>query len=233
MPRLPEPRENVIYGLECTCHPGRGYRYIGLTTAGAQRRLWSHRKMARNGNTYPVYRWMRKHGDENVRSVVLERHAAPELLPDAERRVIAEHRSLGPADLNVTSGGEGTFGRKLSAEHLKLLSKRMHESNIGTHRTADSFAAMAAFASQRMSDPTHMEEHRRKVREKWASNPEMRATHARSHSPLTDEDVVAIREIRAETGAPYPAIANLLLPLVISEKTIAQICRRERWKHVA
>lgn len=68
----------TIYGLFCACsecreeHPGE-IRYVGQTIQSANSRLKEHRKhaKARRGD-YPVYRWIIKHGPENIRTFVLD-----------------------------------------------------------------------------------------------------------------------------------------------------------------
>ncbi len=68
----------TIYGLFCACpkcrlsRPGE-IRYVGQTIQSASTRLKEHRKHAKaNRGDYPVYRWIRKHGPENIRTFVLD-----------------------------------------------------------------------------------------------------------------------------------------------------------------
>lgn len=232
MSRLPEPRANHIYGLSCTCHPERGYRYIGLTSQGAQRRLWGHRKSARRGKAWPVYSWMRKHGDTNVISTVLEELETPEELAAAEMRWIAHFRERAQADLNMTDGGEGTFGWVMPEEIRLAHSARLkaeYASGLRTHAplTDEGRARMSAAARARMSDPDYAAEHARKVKEKWAKNPEMLARARENMSPLTPDDVADIR-------AMYDAMDDITHSDIgelygVSSVTIGQIIRYERW----
>lgn len=68
----------TIYGLFCACvncrmtRPGE-IRYVGQTIQSADIRLREHRKNARSQrDNYPVYRWIVKHGPENIRTFVLD-----------------------------------------------------------------------------------------------------------------------------------------------------------------
>jgi len=63
--------KNVIYGLYCTCHPGRGVRYVGQTSTGFKTRWHHHKSNAILGAEWPVSRWISKHGVENVEYIPL------------------------------------------------------------------------------------------------------------------------------------------------------------------
>lgn len=86
----------LIYALSCTCHED-GVRYVGQTTRSLTIRLGQHRRAAERGNnTAVVYKWMRRHGPQNIRIELLE--ALPNCTPDdlnaAETRWISHHRSI-------------------------------------------------------------------------------------------------------------------------------------------
>lgn len=112
---------NVIYGL----HAGDGViRYVGLSTRGAQFRLMKHWECVNAGETTAVYQWMRKHGKEQIVSVVLEECEQSAL---AEREIhwikkLGTFRVEGGLGLNLTRGGDGTFGRVYSDETRKKIS---------------------------------------------------------------------------------------------------------------
>jgi hypothetical protein len=62
-----------VYALSCTCHPEQGVRYVGQTVRSLPIRLGQHRRAAERGNsTAIVYKWMRRHGPENIRIEILE-----------------------------------------------------------------------------------------------------------------------------------------------------------------
>lgn len=91
-----------IYGL-VDPRDGR-VRYIGKAN-DTRKRLAGHLRDARRRST-PVYAWVRKLGALGLKpeARVLER-VEGDGWKDAERRLIAEHRALGPL-LNVADGGD-------------------------------------------------------------------------------------------------------------------------------
>jgi len=111
--------KNVIYGLSCTCHPGKGVRYIGKTVNSAIARLSNHRRDAIAGVERPVHFWIRKHGAENISTQILDSLPSASGLYEAEMVWIdrlemrVSHRKGG---LNLTDGGPGTTGMKFSHE---------------------------------------------------------------------------------------------------------------------
>jgi hypothetical protein len=111
MTNVPAPRV-VIYGLSCSHCPERGIRYVGQTRQGPDARLREHLKNARRANgrdkgDFPCYRWIRKHGPENIFYTVLEEVASVEDLNSAEARWI---KSLGTHRKPGLNCGTGYFG---------------------------------------------------------------------------------------------------------------------------
>lgn len=136
----------VIYGLHCTCHPNSRIRYIGQTSKGAANRLSHHAYNARNGLQYPVYCWMRKHNVENIAYSVLESVSDPEMLDDAEIRLIAKYGtdvSLG--GLNLWPGGKSVRGYTHADDAKTRNPKRKYYS-------PESVARMSAASSSRYGD---------------------------------------------------------------------------------
>lgn len=115
----------VVYGLRL-----RGtyeYRYVGLTTYGARKRLRSHKKSARQGRKLPVNDWLRK--DFNLVNVVID---VLEHFPDRDFKLlnfreqfwIAALKESGHRLLNLTDGGDGVRGFSPSLETRKLMSEK-------------------------------------------------------------------------------------------------------------
>lgn len=101
---------SVVYGLRCVCH-NAGYRYVGKTKHGLHDRLVCHIYESQRNTTRPLYKWVRKHGAENIRADVLEYADTNEELCISEIQWIeflGTHVSEG--GLNVTLGGEGALG---------------------------------------------------------------------------------------------------------------------------
>lgn len=188
--------------------------------------LWAHRKNARRGQRNPVYNWMRKHGDMNVRAIVLETADTPEELPALEMKWIAKVRAQGGADMNMTDGGEGTFGYSPTPEARARQSARMTGVPRPANWSDESRQAIREFAQNRMRDPEWMAAHSLKVKKKWAENPQMVDAVREKKSPLTPQDVDAVRSLYADTDATHAEIAELV---GVSPGTIGQIVRGDRW----
>lgn len=111
-------RSNDIYGLYCTCSDCGGdhtIKYVGQTIEGARSRFNKHRYSARTGAEWPVSRWMRKHGIDNIRYRIIEVVETPEELDDAETRWISELRtSEHGVGYNLWPGGGAVRGYKHS-----------------------------------------------------------------------------------------------------------------------
>lgn len=137
----PEPR-NVIYALSCTCHPEKGVRYVGQTTQGARPRLLGHLSEARKGEGTPVYRWIRKHGESNIETTVLEAVEDSALLDEREVFWISEMRTFrGAFGLNMTIGGGGLSGYPLSDDARKRMSDAAKRRGMGHISLADRMSA--------------------------------------------------------------------------------------------
>lgn len=104
-------RSTVIYGL----HRGDGLiRYVGKTAGEPSARLRAHRRDAKAGSKLPVHRWMRKHGLNAIKILVLDRVADAEPWQQIERTWIT---ALDDNDLlNLTKGGEGRDPYSMPAE---------------------------------------------------------------------------------------------------------------------
>jgi hypothetical protein len=114
-----------VYGL----HNGDGeVRYVGKTVKKLYDRLAAHRNDAKRGVILrPLTKWMRKHGPENIRIVLLEEFDSREAMNAGERFWIAQYYDLGVNLCNVTLGGDGggRLGSKRSKAELEKMSASM------------------------------------------------------------------------------------------------------------
>lgn len=121
----------VVYGLVCTCpecDPDE-IRYVGKTSKGAVNRLKTHASESRNlKNNLPKSRWIRKHGEENIKTVELQTASEEGELAAMERKWI---QRLGTFDshrgLNLTEGGEGVSGYTFTPEVREWFRERTRE----------------------------------------------------------------------------------------------------------
>lgn len=126
-----EPK-NVIYGLYCVCDDCLDkpelIRYVGQTTMGISERF-NHHKYDAKASSYnkkydlAVYRWMRKHGIEDITYKILQVLDSPEELNNAEIFWIQEFDTFKSSHgLNLSIGGSSITGYKHSEESRKKMS---------------------------------------------------------------------------------------------------------------
>lgn len=104
----------TVYKVTCLVN---GKHYIGITARSIEERWPEHVGMSRYSKANrPFLHAIRKYGAESfvVEAIfsALSRDAANEV----EREFIAEYGSLHPGGYNLSTGGEGTVGRRLAAE---------------------------------------------------------------------------------------------------------------------
>lgn len=96
-------------------------RYIGKTVRSPEWRLMNHLVCAKK-RRYPIERWLYKHRGEKILIDVLEVVPANKDWQLREKHWIKYYRDCGARLLNITDGGEGHHGRKLSKSHRKKIS---------------------------------------------------------------------------------------------------------------
>ena len=114
-----------IYAVTDVSEPDR-IRYVGLTTRGVKTRASGHWTDSRT-STYPFSHFLRKRLDrrEDVRFEVIDEAYDMDELNEKEMAWIAHFRELGQADLNLTDGGGGVKGRKMSDAEKEIRSQAM------------------------------------------------------------------------------------------------------------
>lgn len=118
-----------IYQIQNTINQKR---YIGLTAKDLHKRWTAHRNMAKAKPNRVLYDAINKYGIDNFIFEVLETFediSFDELLTK-EVEYIKKYNSFTPGGYNMTLGGEGTIGHKLSEESRR----KMSESRTGKKR---------------------------------------------------------------------------------------------------
>lgn len=123
--------KGFVYGLFCTCDECRSkapgeIRYVGVTEVSIGHRLRSHLQEAGKGTSRRAKDlWIRKHGPENIRAFYLDDQESVENLKASEINWIRKLDTFGtPRGLNLTRGGEGVWGLKMSEESRAKLRAR-------------------------------------------------------------------------------------------------------------
>lgn len=109
-----------IYSLYCITNLVNGKKYIGITIRKLNSRFNSHKNLAKKDNKRPLYSAMRKHGFKNFVIELLSLAQSWDQLCELEKKAIKDFNTFidDGQGYNLTRGGEGTVGRKLSKEHL-------------------------------------------------------------------------------------------------------------------
>ena len=254
----------VIYGLSCVCHPRSGIRYVGLTSQGLSKRMRNHfRDAFRVRNTQPrvydlpLYRWIRKHSQENIIGTVLEVVSSKSELGPREVYWISKLGTNKAPGLNIGAGGIGQRGPNSEAtrEKLRVLAntpeRREKASHPGeTHPRATLTDEEVSHIKKRLwngesigSVATSLGHQYHRIQNinsgaSWASvpwpigprrnNKSIPDPKRRSERILGEDDVRSIRrDIASDT--PYATIQRAY---GISKSLVAAIKARRVWKHV-
>jgi hypothetical protein len=153
---LDNTEKNIVYSLALERFPD-DIRYIGATVRTLRVRMQGHRRAAlHNPRRTPVRDWVAHYGIAAIRAATLEVVANPDELMAAERRHIAMALEAGEDLLNLTQGGEGVWGFRLSDVHKLAISQSL------TGRTLSD--AHKAAISAGLTGKRHSEESRAKMR---------------------------------------------------------------------
>jgi len=100
-----------------------GKSYIGQTVYDCPKRRWNVHKNNCKNEKYQqyIYRAIRKDGLENFEFTVIYK-CETNLLSELESKYISEFNTFGEGGYNMTSGGEGRRGYKLSEETKQKIS---------------------------------------------------------------------------------------------------------------
>lgn len=110
-------------------------RYVGVTVEGIEKRLRAHLNESRGLSKKAKDRWIRKHGAENIRSMLLERViTSVDDLRVAEIAWIAKLETFG--NLNMTRGGDGIWGYTFSDEVKERFRERTAQQMAVKHPRA-------------------------------------------------------------------------------------------------
>lgn len=130
------------YGLFCACRtcrpatPGE-IRYVGVTVNTIEHRLKAHLNESRTSSEKAKDRWIRKHGAENIRATLLETVEGEDELRASEVNWIRELGTFGTKrGLNMTLGGDGIWGLKMSEETRARLRARTAKQMAEKHPRA-------------------------------------------------------------------------------------------------
>ncbi len=133
-------KPGVIY---LATHRASGKKYVGQTVQRLAARIWVHFRRSNE----PFGRALRKYGREEFDFIVLESCPTADDLRTREIHWIAHHDCRTPNGYNVTSGGEGGSGHRVSETVKKRFSETRRgegNPNFGNHKPWTEERRMAA-----------------------------------------------------------------------------------------
>jgi group I intron endonuclease len=161
-------RQAFVYCITCTV---TGKRYFGICASKVQRRWRRHCNSAaankpRNRNCPALHGAIRKYGEQAFTIKTIYEAVNWFEACKVERGLIAQHGTLAPLGYNLTSGGEGRLGVRMSAEECLARSVRARGRKLSAEHKAKLIAAskgrvaapgtraiLSAKAKARMSSP--------------------------------------------------------------------------------
>ncbi len=163
-----------------------GRRYIGITRGSIARRFSRHCLLSENPKCL-ITKAIRAHGRENFRLTLLARAETWKELQAMERRAIKKYRTfVKEGGYNLTHGGEGILGLKMSKEAIE----RGRQKRLGFKHTPEARAKI----SEAQRGTTHSE----------ATKAKMRATAKSQKRKLTPEQIAKRQATRLKnTGGQY------------------------------
>lgn len=210
-------------------------RYVGQTSCKLQKRIWEHNHQAKIGNTNPVYNWIRKCSVDNIRFEIIKENAKWD---EDEIMYIKKIRDGGHDLLNLTNGGEGTFGYKQSISQKSKKSKLMlklwkqkefRENLIIKHKNKKLSQEHKNNIGKSSKGRKHSENTKNKIRKGniMACINFNRKGSNNNFSKLTDAKV---RFIKLNKGIITQKI--MAEKFSVSLSTVEYICQNKTWKHV-
>lgn len=101
------PKNSSVCYLYCISTSKTGKKYLGMTNNPYQR--WeAHKKLAREGDTRPLYKAMRNYGIKTFNFAILC-NGPRWFISHAESALILYWKTRHPGGYNLTDGGENTY----------------------------------------------------------------------------------------------------------------------------
>lgn len=139
----------MSYVIYEAINPINDKRYIGKTI-DLRKRKWSHRALAKKRPDLVFYRAILKYGFDTFRWHVLSTHRVAARALAAEVKWIKQRREAGITLYNMTDGGEGGKGAKMSAE----IRKKIGDSLRGFKHSAETRAKLSQIGLGRPKSTT-------------------------------------------------------------------------------
>lgn len=168
----------IVY---CARNKINGNEYIGATYKPLKERWKNHLWKSRNFSKIPLHLALNEFGSENFELYILGEYESKDDMDAAERIFIAERKPL----YNVTPGGAGGRGVKLTSEHKEKIgrgSKRAWDTSSDRDRRINHIRSLGSSRERAAS-------HSEKMREHYKRNPEAREKKTQHLKILTSDPI--------------------------------------------
>ena len=212
--------------------------YIGITSRNPEDR-W------RDGKGYKTqlfYRAINKYGWENIKHIVLKNNLTHEEACNEEKLLIKQYNSNNNEyGYNITSGGDGTCGYKMSEDQIRKMSAFMKgrhignkNPNYGNHKLAGKNNPQ--YGKRGKLSPNYgksfSDEHKQKISESKRGHVVTKETREKLSSvikklKLNNREVVQYDKNTNEKINEYESIADASLKTNIESTNINRCCRGE------
>lgn len=201
-----------------------GKQYVGQTIQQLRFRIYDHKLKKK----FYIGQAIDKYGLENFKIEILEECSTKEQLDERERYWIAKLNTKAPNGYNLTNGGEGVCGRRLSAETVKkILTNEPQRREIRCLKTGEIFLSVGSAAR-------HFGISRAAIRRSCQGKtitPRCGFKFEFVDSPLSEESKQKSRKTRAkpvrciETGEIFPSAMIASKIKNISNDRVGAACR--------
>ncbi len=161
-PGIPIPGREIsndpIFLVYCVTNTKNGKRYVGVTTMTPKLRWNAHLSEARQGSTKPLHKAIRKFGTSAFKLSLLHACRSESRGYSMERRWIAKLGSVHPLGYNLSTGGKGARGVKVS----KSTRAKMAESSRGRSHSDETKLRLSKIKTGK-SWGTHTPDSRRRI----------------------------------------------------------------------
>ncbi len=210
----------IIYGLKAK--NTEEIKYIGLTTQKLKIRFNGHLSDQKiNYKTNQI----KKTGKENIEIIIIEENISDfKLLCEKEIYYIAKYKEEGHKLTNITNGGEGFFGMKLTQEHKDKIS--LNHANVSGNKNP-------------MYGKTHTDKVKKILKDYHTGRTatletkikmsENKIGEKNNKAKLTKENVLEIRSLYETNNYTYD---NLALLFNVKKAAIHKIITKINQKHI-
>ena len=210
-----------------------GKQYVGICTCKVRRRWRRHVNVAQSGRhgSPALHAAIRKYGEEAFQVETLYEGVSWREIQAVERGLIAAYGTMAPNGYNLTCGGEGVLGLRITEAQRLAMSQRAK----GRKRSPESLAKLSRSLKGRTISPETREIQRRQAIARMA-NPEARkaislANKGRKHSQETVEKVRAASLGRKHSAATRAKMSAWQIGKIVSPETGKRISRAKRtWR---